>query len=52
MFWVYDETSVVYDYDMHYQIGKLLLDDNDQAVKLDSETYVIGYLIPIPLLKL
>ena len=50
-FWFFDESGVVYDYDLHYQIGRIELDDNDQAVKLDNETYIIGEVIPIPILS-
>ncbi|VVU94736.1 hypothetical protein CPAV1605_461 [seawater metagenome] len=50
-FWFFDETGVVYDYDMHYQIGRVDFDDNDQPVKLDNETYIIGEVIPIPILS-
>lgn len=51
-FWFFDETGVVYDYDLLYAIGRVELDDNDQPVKLDNETYVIGDVIPIPILNM
>lgn len=47
-YWYYAETGVVYDFDMHFPVGRVLLDDNELPVKLDKETYVINDVIEIP----
>jgi hypothetical protein len=47
----YPETGVVYDYDLHYAIGKIAYDDKNIPLKLDQTTYIIDKLIIIPLLK-
>lgn len=50
-YWYYPKSSVVYDYDLHYAIGKIQLDDDGLPVKLDDSTYIIDKVIPIPLIK-
>lgn len=50
-YWYYSDSGVVYDYDMHYAIGKILIDDNNIPTKLDDNTYIIGHVIPIPLIR-
>jgi hypothetical protein len=47
-FWYNPETQVVYDYDMHYPIGKVGLDEDQVPMKLDATTYIIDKVIPIP----
>lgn len=49
-YWYYDKSHVVYDYDLHFAVGKVALDQNI-PVKIDKETYVIDYVIPIPLIN-
>lgn len=49
---LYDiDSHVVYDYEFHYAIGKVGLDDDDLPMKLDSETYIITHMIPIPIIS-
>jgi len=51
-YWYYDKSGVVYDYDMLYPIGKVDKDLNNNEIKLDNETYIIGDIIDIPEFKL
>lgn len=47
-FWMYPKSGVVYDYDLHFAIGKVARDSDNIPVKLDKDTYIIDYLINIP----
>ncbi len=47
-YWYYPKSGTVYDYDLHYQIGKIALDDSNIPLKLDKDVYIIDKLIPIP----
>jgi hypothetical protein len=47
-YWYNPDTQVVYDFEMHYPYGKVGLDDDEVPMKLDSTTYVIDKVIPIP----
>ncbi len=47
-YWYNPETQVVYDFDMHYPIGKVGLDEDQVPMKLDANTYIIDKVIPIP----
>ena len=49
---VYDETGVVYDYNLHYPIGKLEKDENNNFVLIDNKVYIINQLIQIPQYKI
>lgn len=51
-YWYYDKSSVVYDYDMQFPVGKVDKDLNGNPIKLDNETYIIGDVIEIPEFKL
>lgn len=51
-YWFYEESGMIYDYDLQFPIGKVETDDKGQAVKLDNETYVIGDVIDIPEFKI
>jgi hypothetical protein len=50
-YWFYQESGTVYDFELQFPIGKIKTNDDNLAVKLDKETYIIDSLIPIPLLK-
>jgi len=50
-YWYNAKSGVVYDYDLHYAIGKVQMSDNGTPIKLNQNTYVIDYLIPIPLIE-
>jgi hypothetical protein len=48
-YWYYPSSNVVYDYEMHYPIGKVLV-EKDVPVKMNN-MYVIDKVIPIPIMK-
>jgi len=50
-YWYYPETGVVYDFELHFAIGKVAYDKDGIPKKIDKSTYIIDKLIPIPLLK-
>lgn len=43
----YDKTGVVYDKDVYYPIGKILLDENNLPEKYDKDIYIISTIIDI-----
>lgn len=47
-YWYYKNTGVVYDYDLYFAVGKVSNDENGIPTKLDKDTYIIDYVIPIP----
>jgi len=47
-YWIYLDSGVVYDYDLHFAIGRVARDENDILMKLDKDTYIIDYVVPIP----
>ena len=49
-YWYNPHTGVVYDYDLHYPIGKIGYEDNIPK-KLDKDTYIIDKVIPIPMIS-
>jgi hypothetical protein len=53
-YWYNKDTNVIYDYDLHYAVGKLALSDvtgtDNSPLKLDKDTYIIDKLIAIPIL--
>jgi len=49
-YWYYENTGVVYDYDLDIPIGKIMEVDGIPN-KLDKNTYIINYLINIPLIN-
>ena len=51
-YWYYDKSGIVYDYDMLFPVGKIDKDLNNNSMKLDNETYIIGDVIDIPEFKL
>jgi superfamily II DNA or RNA helicase len=50
-YWYYANSGTVYDFDLHFAIGKVELDDNSIPTKLDVETYIIDRIVPIPVLN-
>lgn len=46
-YWYNNESRVVYDYDLHFQIGKVKVDEEGIPIKIDKDVYVIDA-IPIP----
>ena len=49
-YWYYEESGVVYDYDLKYAIGKVAYDENGIPQKLSKDVYIIDKLIPIPMI--
>jgi hypothetical protein len=49
-YWYYSNSHTIYDYDLHYTVGKIATDDQNIPIKIDKETYVISHVIPIPLI--
>lgn len=47
-YWYYAKSGVVYDFDLHYPVGRIEMDQDGVAVKLDKDTYIIDYVVPIP----
>ena len=50
-YWYNHDTGIVYDYDLHYPIGKIGYDDEHIPKKLEADVYIIEKLIPIPLIE-
>ena len=50
-YWYYPKTRVVYDYDLHFVVGRVGINEDGIPLKLDGETYIIDYVIPIPLVN-
>jgi len=48
-YWYYPSTGTVYDFEMHYVVGKVLM-ENEIPVKINN-MYVIDKIIPIPIVK-
>ena len=46
-YWFCEDTGIVYDYELNYQVGKIL-NNNNIYDKLDNNTYIISELINIP----
>ena len=51
LYWFYQKNGTVYDYSLHYVIGKIQIDEDGIPVKLDKDTYIIDYIIPIPTIE-
>lgn len=50
-YWFNPNTTIVYDYDLFYVIGKVAVDDDGFPIKLNSLIYIIDKLVPIPLIE-
>ena len=51
-YWFYDNTGIVYDYNLNYPVGKISKNKNNQDIKLNKDTYIIDIKIDIPEFKL
>ena len=47
-YWYYPESLVVYDYDLHYPIGKIGVDESNLPLKLNKNVFIITKMILIP----
>ena len=52
VYWFYEPSGMIYDFDLFFPIGKVDKDANGNSIKLDNETYVIGDVIDIPEFKI
>lgn len=50
-YWYNPATGIVYDYELHFPIGKVGYDNDDLPKKLDKDIYIIDKLIPIPMIE-
>lgn len=50
-YWLNPDSNVVYDYELKFAIGKILLNEYNIPEKLDKETFIIGEIINIPKMK-
>lgn len=50
-YWYNEESHVVYDFELKFQIGRVGVDTNNLPLKLDKDTYIIDYVIPIPMIN-
>lgn len=51
-YWFYEDSGVVYDYDLNYPVGKVEKDENNNWIMLDNDIYIIGDVIDIPKTRL
>jgi superfamily II DNA or RNA helicase len=51
-YWYNDTTNIIYDLDLNYPIGKVMIDELNNEVKLDDDTLIIDKKINIPLFKI
>jgi superfamily II DNA or RNA helicase len=47
-YWLNDNNGVIYDLELHYPVGSLEKDENNNFVLLDNNIYIIGQLINVP----
>ena len=49
--WFDKETNMVYEYDLHYPVGKVKLDDSGKHVQVETGVYLVEDFIKIPEFK-
>ena len=50
--WFYDESGVVYDYNLNFPIGKINKDEKNNFNQLDKNTFIMDKIIKIPEFKI
>jgi hypothetical protein len=50
LYWYYSKTGIAYDYQLHYAFGKIAVDGDGIPMKMDKDTYIIDYVVPIPMI--
>lgn len=50
-YWLYPKSGVVYNYNFHYPYGKIKQDFDGTPFKINGDTYVINYVIPMPIIN-
>lgn len=51
-YWFYEDSGVVYDYELNYPVGKVEKDPSGNFMTIDNEVYIIGEVLDIPKIKL
>jgi superfamily II DNA or RNA helicase len=49
-YWYYPQSKTVYDFEFKHPFGKILTDDDDIPLKTKNDEFIIGYVIPVPLI--
>lgn len=49
-YWYFSKSGVAYDFESKYPVGKISTDSDGIPNKLDKDTYIIDYVIPIPII--
>ena len=49
-YWYSSDTKVVYDYDLHFPVGKVATED-DLPIKTDTDVYIIDKIVAIPIIS-
>lgn len=47
-YWYYAKSGVVYDFELHFPIGRVAYDQDGIPLKYNGNTFIIDYVIPIP----
>jgi len=50
-YWANLDNGVIYDFDLHYPVGKIGMAEDGTLMKLNKDTYIIDKMIPIPIIK-
>ncbi len=50
-YWMYRNTGVVYDLELHYAVGKIGQTEEGLLMKYDDDTYIIDKMVPIPIIS-
>ena len=50
-YWFYPDSLTIYDKDLLYAVGKIAIDPDGIARKLDKDTYICDRVVPIPMIK-
>jgi superfamily II DNA or RNA helicase len=51
-YWFYEDSGVVYDYELNYPVGKIEKDSSGNFMTIDNDVYIIGEILDIPKIKL
>lgn len=49
-YWWYDKSGTIYDFDLHFPVGKIATMDDGSVIKIDKDTYLISQLA-IPMIS-
>ena len=51
-YWYHEKTKTIYDFDLHYLVGKIGVDNNNNPEKISGDVFIISDEIDIPEFKL